>query len=123
MPETVPNAKKIRRSRSILPKDEGQRGNRTIGRVPKWLKGMNRKFVYVGSNPTSAFVSGSPHPEKSNNRIIEQLNDRPTDYYLDIEDQQSFKRLAFRPRPDPGQLEEFLAAVERSYSLKITRTG
>ncbi len=42
-------------------------------------------------------------------------------HFLHVEGRQGDKRLAFRRKPDPRELEIFLAAVESSYRLEISR--
>jgi hypothetical protein len=42
-------------------------------------------------------------------------------YFLEVEQPNGNSRLAFRGRPNSQKLEEFLAAVERRYNLRISR--
>jgi hypothetical protein len=44
-------------------------------------------------------------------------------HFLEVEQRNDRKRLAFRPRPDPDDLERFVEEAERCLGLKITRRG
>jgi hypothetical protein len=42
-------------------------------------------------------------------------------FFLDVEENQGRKRLAFRHNPDPNELDSFVGTVEQCFGLKISR--